>query len=150
MSKEVMAQQLFDNGDVNQVDPDTFVCHGSNGNQYQIKRETNPAYNYEFYCKCPAWKFDSSRKCKHVIAVQLFEQNNNQMKPSKLSKQPSHTHTVSKAKPKATLRSKAKTKSTYKIKKDGNKNTMDWTEPDGSKTKFQFDSEGNLIGKVSK
>ena len=152
MSKEVMAQQLFDNGDVNQIDPDTFVCHGSNGNQYHIKRETNPAYNYEFYCKCPAWKFDSSRKCKHVIAVQLFEQKN-KMKPSKLSQQPnqpSHTHTVSKAKPKATLRSKRKTKSTYKIKKDGNKNTMDWTEPDGSKTKFEFDEDGNLIGKVSK
>ena len=77
-----MAQQLYSNGDVNQVDPDTFVCHGSNGNQYQIKRERNPAYNYEFYGKCPAWKFDSSRKCKNVMGVQVFEQNNStHMKP---------------------------------------------------------------------
>jgi len=141
MSKEVMAQQLFDNGDVQKVNDDTFVCHGSNGNQYEITRVSDPQYNYEFYCKCPAWKFDTSRRCKHVLAVQIFEQKNKQM-------QPSHTHTAT-TKPKATLRSK-KSKSNYKVKKDGNKNTMDWTEPDGSTTKFKFDEEGNLIGKESK
>lgn len=141
MSKEVMAQQLFDNGDVNQVDPNTFVCHGSNGNQYAITRVTDPQYNYEFYCKCPAWKFDTSRRCKHVLAVQLFEQKNKQM-------QPSHTHTATIRK---TIKKKSRLKDPqYTVKKDGNKNTMDWTEPDGSKTKLQFDSEGNLIGKVSK
>lgn len=139
-----MAQQLFDKGDVNQVDPNTFVCHGSNGNQYQITRVTDPQYNYEFYCKCPAWKFDTTRRCKHVLAVEIFEQKNKQMQPSG---KPSHTHTISK--PKATLRSK-KSRSNYKVKKDGNKNTMDWTEPDGKITKLQFDSEGNLIGKVTK
>ena len=138
-----MAQQLYSNGDVNQVDPDTFVCHGSNGNQYEIRREKNPAYNYEFYCKCPAWKFDSSRKCKHVIAVQLFEQNNTQMKP-KITNNPSHTHIVRKvSKPKATVhkRTKADKKSCK---------TMEWEEPDGSKTIFKFDDDGNLIGKVAK
>jgi len=144
MSKEVMAQQLFDNGDVQKVNADTFVCHGSNGNQYEITRVSDPQYNYEFYCKCPAWKFDTSRRCKHVLAVRLFEQKNKQMKPS-------HTHSVvSGKKVKAKLRSKQLKDPQYKVKKDGNKNTMDWTEPDGSKTKFKFDEEGNLIGKVSK
>ncbi len=143
MSKETMAQQLFNNGDVNQVDSNTFVCHGSNGNQYEIKRETNANYNYEFYCKCPAWKFDSSRRCKHVIAVQLFEQKNKQMKPTI---QPSHTHTVrkvTKAKPKGKVH-----KVTKAEKKDCK--SMEWTEPDGSKTILKFDEDGNLIGKEKK
>jgi len=139
MSKEVMAQQLFDNGDVNQVDPNTFVCHGSNGNQYEITKVNDPQYNYKFYCKCPAWKFDESRRCKHVIAVELFEKNNTSTKPS-------HTHTVGGKTIKKTIRKNPE----YKIKKDGNKNTMDWNEPDGSKTKFKFDDDGNLIGKESK
>ncbi len=137
MSKEVMAQQLFDNGDVNQVDPNKFVCHGSGGNQYVITRVNDPQYNYEFYCKCPAWKFDTSRRCKHVLAVELFEQKNTQMKPSPTIK-------------KKIAKQKQDLKKKYTVKKDGNKNTMDWTEPDGSKTKLQFDNEGNLIGKVSK
>lgn len=136
-----MAQELVSNGDVQQENANTFVCQGSNGRSYVITRVNDPQYNYEFYCKCPAWKFDSSRECKHVLAVQLFEKNT--------STQPSHTHTATKSKPKATLRSKkSKNKKGYTVKKDGNKNTMDWTEPDGSKTKFEFDSEGNLIGKV--
>lgn len=145
MSKETMAQQLFNNGDVNQVDSDTFVCHGSNGNQYEIKREKNSAYNYEFYCKCPAWKFDSSRRCKHVIAVQLFEQKNKQMQPSKLSKQPSHTHTVRKA----VRKTKGKVHKQTKVEKKDCK-SMEWTEPDGSKTILKFDEDGNLIGKEKK
>lgn len=136
-----MAQELFDSGDVQQENADTFTCQGSNGRSYEITRVNDPQYNYKFYCKCPAWKFDTTRECKHVLAVQLFEKNT--------STQPSHTHTATNSKPKATLRSKkSKNKKGYTVKKDGNKNTMDWTEPDGSKTKFEFDSEGNLIGKV--
>lgn len=139
MSKEVMAQTLFDNGDVNQVDPNTFVCHGSNGNQYEITKVNDPQYNYKFYCKCPAWKFDESRRCKHVIAVELFEKNS-LVSGSGINKRLNRP----------TKKVKKDLKKKYTVKKDGNKNTMDWTEPDGSKTKFQFDENGTLIGKVSK
>lgn len=136
MSKQQLAQTLFDNGDVQKVNADTFVCHGSNGNQYEITRVNEPEYNYEFYCKCPAWKFDKTRECKHVLAVQLFEKN---------------TLITGAGKSKRLNRpTKSRSKSQYKVKEDGNKNTMDWTEPDGSKTKFKFDEEGNLIGKESK
>ena len=145
MSKESLAQTLFNNGDVQKVTDDVFVCHGSNGNQYEIKRETNPNYNYEFYCKCPAWKFDPSRQCKHVIAVQLLEN----AKPTKQKKGSISIVKKGKVVRKQTVNNnytkKKRTKADLK-----SENTTEWTEPDGSKTEFKFDSEGNLIGRVAK
>ena len=133
-----MAQQLVNKGDVNQVDPHTFVCHGSNGNQYQITRVNDPQYNYEFYCKCPAWKFDTTRRCKHVLAVELFEKNN-----------PNQVVSGSQIKKANGIKPTKK----YKVKKRSEndlKNDITWSEPDGTKTKFKFDSEGNLIGRETK
>lgn len=153
MSKEVLAQQLFDSGDVQKVNDDTFVCHGSNGNQYEIQRVNDPQYNYEFYCKCPAWKFDTSRRCKHVLAVQLLEKSGGGSVT-----RPSHTHSIqqkSVAQIKAQgAKAKAK-KGKYTTKKRTkadlkSENTTEWIEPDGSKTEFKFDEHGNLIGKEKK
>ena len=145
-----MAQQLFDNGDVQKENADTFVCEGSNGRQYEISKVNDPKYNYKYYCKCPAWKFDTTRECKHVLAVQIFEkQNGGSYTNSKNRTTKKNTGSISIVKKGKVVR-KQTVKNNYKTKKDGNKNTMDWTEPDGSKTKFKFDEDGNLIGKVSK
>lgn len=141
MSKEQLAQSIFNKGDVNKVDLNTFVCHGSNGNQYQITRVNDPQYNYEFYCKCPAWKFDTTRRCKHVLAVELFEKNN-----------PSGKIKIKSTQQIKAQGAKAKAKQ-YKVKKRSEndlKNDITWSEPDGTKTKFKFDSEGNLIGRETK
>ncbi len=72
-TKQDKAQILFDEDSVQQVNSETFVVHGSGSNQYEIKANQDKMYNYKYYCKCPAWKFDSTRECKHVLAVQLYE-----------------------------------------------------------------------------
>jgi len=140
MSKQQLAQTLFDNGDVQKVNTDTFVCHGSGGNQYEITRVKDPEYNYEFYCKCPAWKFDKTRECKHVIAVQIFEKNTLVTGAGKTKRLNRPTKKV-----KRDPQYKVQKRTKQEIESD-----IDWTEPDGSKTKFKFDTEGNLIGKESK
>ena len=80
MSKQVLGNQLFRDGLVTRVDEDNFLV---GERQYKVRRETNPKFAYEFYCVCPAWKFDSEHKCKHCIAVELFEQNETQKFPKK-------------------------------------------------------------------
>jgi hypothetical protein len=142
MSKEQLAQTLFDNGDVQKENSDTFVCLGSNGKQYEITRVNDPQYNYKFYCKCPAWKFDTSRECKHVLAVKLFEKSS-LVTGSGITKR---------------LNRPTKSRSTqanqgYKVVKRSKqdlKNDIEWKEPDGKITRLKFDSEGNLIGKEKK
>ncbi len=139
MSKQQMAQTLFDNGDVQKENDNTFVCMGSNGKSYEITRVSDPQYNYKFYCKCPAWKFDTTRECKHVLAVQLFEKNS--------------LVSGSGIKKRLNRPTKSRSKSQYKVQKRTKQeieSDIDWTEPDGTKTKFKFDTEGNLIGKESK
>jgi uncharacterized Zn finger protein len=73
MSKQELAQKLFSQGLVTRVDKENFTVTGSR--EYEIQR--TPDKNYEFYCKCPAWKFDSEHDCKHCIAVRLFEEDGN-------------------------------------------------------------------------
>jgi hypothetical protein len=72
MAKQELAKQLFDNGLVQRLDKDHFLVSEKS---YEVERTPNKPY--EFYCKCPAWKFDSEHDCKHCIAVRLFEKNGN-------------------------------------------------------------------------
>lgn len=71
MSKQELAQKIFSKGLVQRIDEDNFLVTEKS---YAVQRTLNK--DYEFYCKCPAWKFDSEHDCKHCIAVRLFEQNN--------------------------------------------------------------------------
>lgn len=76
MSKQSNAQEIYDEGRiVNGSQPDSYIVNSSSGNSYEVEKVTDPIYNYEYYCKCPAWKFDTSRECKHVLAIKLLIQN---------------------------------------------------------------------------
>ena len=75
MSKQHLAQQIYDEGRiVNGDKPDTYIVNSESGSSYNVKLVTDPMYNYEYYCTCPAWKFDTSRECKHVLAIKLLIQ----------------------------------------------------------------------------
>ena len=146
MSKQTMANQIFNRGLVNQENNDTFSVEGSNNRRYTVKRNQDPKYNYQWYCNCPAWKFDTSRECKHCLAVELFETStNNQPKIQQKS--------VAQIKAQG-ARARRKRTEGYRIKKRTkedlkSENIIEWSEPDGSKSNFKFDSEGNLIGRSS-
>jgi len=76
MSKSTSAQEIYDEGRIVNGDrPDCYIVNSASGNSYEVEKVTNPMYNYEFYCKCPAWKFDTSRECKHVLAIKLLIKN---------------------------------------------------------------------------
>lgn len=77
-SKQSLAQAIYDEGRiVNGDKTDTYIVNSESGSSYNVKLVTDPMYNYEYYCTCPAWKFDTSRECKHVLAIKLLVQNNN-------------------------------------------------------------------------
>lgn len=80
MSKQVLGNQLFRDGLVTRVDENNFLV---GERRYKVARESRDQYFYDYYCVCPAWKFDSEHKCKHCIAVELFEQNETQKFPKK-------------------------------------------------------------------
>ena len=70
MSKQILAKKIFNEGLVQRLDKDHFLVTEKS---YEVER--TPDKPYEFYCKCPAWKFDFEHDCKHCIAVRLFEKN---------------------------------------------------------------------------
>ena len=72
MSKQILAKKIFNAGLVQRIDQDHFLVTEKS---YQVERTPDKAY--EFYCKCPAWKFDLEHDCKHCIAVRLFEKQGN-------------------------------------------------------------------------
>lgn len=72
MSKQILAKKIFNDGLVQRLDKDHFLVTEKS---YEVER--TPDKPYEFYCKCPAWKFDTEHDCKHCIAVRLFEKNGN-------------------------------------------------------------------------
>jgi uncharacterized Zn finger protein len=138
-TKQQKAQVIFDEGNVQQVNKDTFVCHGSNGNQYEIKRNKDSNYNYEFYCKCPAWKFDKSRECKHVIAVGMLLRSSPSM--TNAQAQQAMNARVSRASQKTNGNSQ------YKVRKAKEKceEEIDNLGKDGKSKPLRFDKNGKLI-----
>ncbi|GEM_PF-4595052 len=74
MTKQTLAYNLLNDGLVTRVDTDNFLVGEK---QYKVRRENNDKYFYEFFCSCPAWKFDKDHDCKHCIAVRLFEKQGN-------------------------------------------------------------------------
>ena len=70
MSKQVLAQKIFEQGLVQRLDEDHFLVTEKS---YEVERVHGQ--DYEYYCKCPAWKFDTEHDCKHCIAVRLFVKN---------------------------------------------------------------------------
>jgi len=71
MSKQELAQKLFDNDFIQKLDNETWLVKGSNNNSYEVIKTNDQSYDY--YCKCVAWRMDNSRECKHVLAVLLYE-----------------------------------------------------------------------------
>jgi len=132
VQKQAKAQALFDEGNVQQVNNDTFVCHGSNGNQYEIKVNKDPNYNYKYYCKCPAWKFDSTRECKHVLAVELLKKSKPHLTNAQTQK---YQQAMNKPKSQYKVR-KAKEKCEDEIENKGK---------DGKNKPLRFDKDGKLI-----
>ena len=132
-TKQQKAQTIFDEGNVQQVNKDTFVCHGSNGNQYEIRTNKDSTYNYKYYCKCPAWKFDNTRECKHVLAVELLR-SSNQSSPQAQQTKRAMTAKV-KGNPQYKVR-KAKEKCEVEIENKGK---------DGKNKPLRFDKQGKLI-----
>ncbi len=124
-TKQDKAQILFDEDSVQQVNSDTFVVHGSGSNQYEIKSNQDKMYNYKYYCKCPAWKFDNTRECKHVLAVQIY---------LKATKTKGHYQIKS-------VKTKAKN---YKVKVNPAR-MIDNKGKDGKEKPLKFDKEGKLI-----
>lgn len=81
MTKQQLAQEIFNDGRiVNGDKPDTYIVNSESGSSYNVKLVTDPMYNYEYYCTCPAWKFDTSRECKHVLAIKLLLQASGNVK----------------------------------------------------------------------
>ena len=74
MSKQDLAKKLFDKDLIQKLDQDSFLVKGSNNNSYEVLRTDNQPYDY--YCNCPAWKFDKERECKHVLAVLMYLKSN--------------------------------------------------------------------------
>ncbi len=137
-TKQIKAQELFQSGKVNQVNPDTYVVHGSSNNQYEVKANHDSMYNYEYYCKCPAWKFDTTRECKHVLAVKLWLQNSSGYSKPQMVQQNGGSYKVTK---------KANGNANYKVRK-AKKNSFEEIESKGSDGKnkpLRFDKDGKLI-----
>ncbi|NIS94940.1 MAG: hypothetical protein GTN97_03320 [Nitrosopumilaceae archaeon] len=143
-TKQQKAQDLFDNGSVNQVNNDTFVVHGSGTNQYEVKENHDPMYNYDYYCKCPAWKFDNTRQCKHVLAVELFKANGANVLPNAQQQ----------AKMQAQRAMNRRTASGYKVKKENKKakefDEIEFKDKNGKKKPLKFDKNGKLIPQYTK
>lgn len=141
-AKQQKAQEIFQAGKVNQVNPDTYVVHGSNNNQYEVKENHDSMYNYEFYCKCPAWKFDSSRECKHVLAVKLWLQNQNSYSKPQMVQTNGGSYKTTK---------KQNGNANYKVRK-AKKNAFEEIESkgkDGKNKPLRFDKDGKLIVQYS-
>ena len=130
-TKQDKAQTLFNEDSVQQVNSDTFVVHGSGSNQYEIKANQDKMYNYKYYCKCPAWKFDNTRECKHVLAVQLWE------KANKHSSKGNYT-----IKSKSKLRQSNKKQYSVKVNPD---RLIENKGKDGKNKPLKFDKDGKLI-----
>ena len=80
MSKQILGEKLFQDGLVTRVDKDHFLVAEK---QYEVRREYDDKYFYDWYCTCMAWKMDSAeRHCKHCIAVVLFIKNEKKKFPS--------------------------------------------------------------------
>lgn len=131
-TKQAKAQILFDEDSVQQVNSDTFVVHGSSNNQYEIKANQDKLYNYKYYCKCPAWKFDNSRECKHVLAVKLYEN----------AKSTKGNYRI---KPKLAAKLRQSNKAKQYIVKVNPDRIIDNKGKDGKDKPLKFDKDGKLI-----
>ena len=80
-SKQQLAQEIFDEGKVTQINDEKWEVTGSGKFPYEVEKVQDDLYNYEYYCKCPAWKFDNSRECKHVLAVKLHIESGDSYSP---------------------------------------------------------------------
>jgi len=70
LTKQQLAQQIFENGLIQRLDDRHFLVTEKS---YEVEAVVGKGFQY--YCKCPAWKFDKEHDCKHCIAVRLFVKN---------------------------------------------------------------------------
>lgn len=64
------AQEIFQQGKIQQIDDKTFLVQGSKGDYYEVTKDDEKFVCYKGNNICLGWKYNHD--CKHCQAVRIF------------------------------------------------------------------------------